>query len=143
MPIIVDLTGPPGTGLDLSAIWLNTASDLSDVRSFTKVGGPLSANTKARAEVRQLSNRRRLIQMSGDGGVDLVESLQVSLVHLDRDNVAWLKARTGVLMCLRDHVGSKFYGTWVEAPREVQPHERDWMSVSLSFEQVTHSEAVL
>lgn len=142
MPIIVDLTGPPGTGLDLSAIWLNTATDLSDVRSFTKVGGPLSANTKARAEVRQLANRTRLIALGSAGVVDRVESEQVSLVHLDRDDAAWLKARTGVLMCIRDHVGTKFYGTWVEAPRQVQPQFRDWIDVSLSIDQVTHSEAV-
>lgn len=143
MPIIVDLTGPPGTGLDLSAIWLNTAADLSDVRSFTKVGGPLSANTKARVDIRQLAaNRTRLIQLGAAGRVDRAESETLPLVHLTREDVAWLKARAGVLMCLRDHVGTKFYGAWREAPREIQTHERDWINVSLSVEQVTHSEAV-
>lgn len=141
MPIIVDLTGPPGTGLDLSAIWLNTASDLSDVRAFTKVGGPLSANTKARVDIRQLANRTRLIQLGAAGVVDRVESETLPLVHLTREDVAWLKARTGVLMCLRDHVGTKFYGAWLEAPREIQTHERDWINVSLTIDQVTHSEA--
>jgi hypothetical protein len=142
MPVIVDLTAPPGTGLELCAIWLNTASDLADVRSFTKVGGSLSASSKARAEVRQLANRRRLIRQGSGGVLDLAEGLQLPLVHLDRDDAMWLRARTGVLMCVRDHVGTKFYGTWVETPREVQPQFRDWINVQLSFDQVTHTEAV-
>ncbi|CAI9417392.1 hypothetical protein [Nocardioides sp. T2.26MG-1] len=143
MPIIVDLAAEPGTGLDLTAIWLNTATDLSDVRSFRKVGGPLSANTKARVDIRQLANRVRLIrQGSVTGAVDLAESQSVPLVHLDRDDVAWLRARTGVLMCFRDHVGTKFYGAWSETPREVQPQFRDWIDVKLSVDQVTHPEAV-
>lgn len=141
MPIIVDLTGPPGTGLDLSAVWLNTASDLSDIRSFVKVGGPLSVSTKARIEIRQLANRRRIIRQGDGTSIDLVESMKVPLVHLDRDDVAWLRARTGVLMCIRDHVGTKFYGAWEETPREVQPQFRDWMDVTLSIGHVTHSEA--
>lgn len=143
MPIIVDLTGTPGTGLDLCAVWINVASNLADVRSFTKVGGPLSTGTTARGEVRQLANRRRLIrQGSVTGDADLAETLQVSLVHLNREQVAWLRDRTGVLMCFRDHVGSKFYGTYLETPREVQPQFRDWIDVRLSVDQVTHTEAV-
>lgn len=143
MPIVVDLPGPPGTGLDLCAIWVNDASDLSDARSFQKVGGPLSLNTKARGEVRQLANRRRLIrQGSVSGDDDLAETLQVALVHLDRPAALWLRDRTGTLLCFRDHVGSKFYGTYLETPREVQPHDRDWIEVRLSVDQITHTEAV-
>lgn len=141
MPIIVDLTGPPGTGLDLSAIWLNTATDPSDVRSFNSIGEGLSASTKARGEVRQLANRRRLIVQGSGGALDLSESMQVTLVRCDREEVAWLKARTGVLMCVRDHVGTKFYGTWLEAPRQVDSRYRDRIDVSLTIDQVTHSEA--
>lgn len=143
MPIIVDLSGPPATGLDLSSIWLNTASDLSDVRAFSYIGDSLSANTSARVEVRQLANRRRLIRQGGTAtAVDLAESVQVTLVRCDREEVAWLRLRTGVLMCVRDHVGSKFFGVWREAPREVQSADRDRIDVRLSIEQVTHSEAV-
>ena len=143
MPIIVDLPRGPGTGLDLTAVWLNTAADPADARAFVKVGGPLSATTRARVEVRQLANRRRLIRRGSAGAaVDLAESLLVTLVHLDREKAAWLRARTGVLMCVRDHVGTKFFGVYSESPREVQPHERDWIEVKLSIDQITHSEAV-
>lgn len=143
MAILVDLSGPPGTGLDLTAVWFNVAADMSDVRAFHKVGGPLSLNSRARAEVQQLANRRRLVR-EGDvtGAIDLADSLQVPLVHLNRDDAAWLRNRTGVLMCVRDHVGTKFFGTWLETPREVQSQFRDWINVSLSIDQVTHSEAV-
>lgn len=143
MAILVDLSGPPGTGLDLAAVWFNVAADLSDVRAFHKVGGPLSLNSRARAEVQQLANRRRLVR-EGDvtGAIDLADSLQVPLVHLNPDDASWLRNRTGVLMCVRDHVGTKFFGTWLETPREVQSQFRDWINVSLSIDQVTHSEAV-
>lgn len=143
MAIIVDLTGPPGTGLELSAIWLNTAADLSDVRAFEYSGDSLSANTSARADVRQLANRRRLIRQGDvDGAVDLAESMQVTLVRCNQEQAAWVRARTGVLMCIRDHIGSKFFGTWLETPREVKSAYRDRIDVKLSIDQVTHSEAV-
>lgn len=141
MAIIVDLVPPVGTGLDLSAVWLNTASDLSDMRAFAYIGDGLSSSTKARGEVRQLANRRRLIVQGSGGALDLAESMQVTLVRCDRDDVAWLKARTGVLMCVRDHVGTKFYGSWLEAPRQVDSQYRDRIDVSLTIDQVTHSEA--
>lgn len=143
MAILVDLSGPPGTGLDLSSIWLNTAADLSDVRAFSYIGDPLSANTAARGGVRQLANRRRLIRQGDvDGAVDLAESMQVTLVRCNQEQAAWVRARTGVLMCIRDHIGSKFFGTWLEAPREVQSAYRDRIDIRLSIDQVTHSEAV-
>lgn len=143
MPILVDLTGPIGTGVDLQAIWLNTATDLSDVRSFAYIGDSLSATTAARVEVRQLANRRRLIRQGGTtGAVDLAESMQLTLVRCDREETAWLRARTGVLMCVRDHVGTKFFGVWSQMPRQVDAGYQDRINVSLSIEQVDHSEAV-
>lgn len=143
MPIIVDLTGTPGTGLELCAVWLNLASEPADAQSYSKVGGPLSASTTARGEIRQLANRRRLVrQGSVTGEDDLAESMQITLVHLDREQVAWLRSKTGQLLCFRDHVGSKFYGAYMESPREVQPQFRDWTDVKLSINQVTYSEAV-
>lgn len=144
MAIIVDLSGVPGTGLDLSAVWFNTASGLADVRAFAYIGDSLSSSTAARAEVRQLATRRRLIrQGDASGAIDLIESMQVTLVRCDQEEVAWLRARTGVLMCVRDHVGTKFYGTWLESPREVQSTYRDRIDVKLSIDQVTHSEAAV
>lgn len=143
MPIIVDLAGTTGTGLDLFAVWMNVAAEPADVRAFTKVGGSLSLNTKARAEVRQLANRRRLIrQGSVTGEDDLAESVQVEVVHVDRADADWLRDRVGRLLCFRDHVGTKFYGIYLEAPREVQPQFRDWINVRLSVDQVTYSEVV-
>lgn len=141
MPIIVDLADP-GTGVELSAVWFNDASDLSDVRSFAYVGDSLSANTVARVEVRQLANRRRIIRQGSVTGADLVESMSVTLVRCSREEVAWLRSKTGALMCVRDHVGTKFFGTWVEAPRDVQSAYRDRIDVKLSIDQVTFPEAV-
>lgn len=143
MPIVVDLTGAPGTGLELSAIWLNTASDLTDVQSFEYTGDSLSANSRARAEIRQLASRRRLIRQGGTGGTaDLAESMAITLVRCDQQQAAWVRAHTGVLMCVRDHIGSKFYGAWLEAPREIATAYRDRIDVKISIDQITHTEAV-
>lgn len=145
MAIIVDLTGVPGTGLDLCAVWLNDAADPADVYAFEYVGDSLSSTTTARVEVRQLANRRRLIRRGNVGAADLAESMQVTLVRCDREQVAWLQSKTGVLLCVRDHVGTKFYGVYSEAPREVTTTGQDFrdrMDVRLSLDEVTHSEAV-
>lgn len=147
MPIIVDLPTTPGTGLDLCAVWLNDAADLADMQGFEYVGDSLSANTTARVEVRQLANRRRLIrQGSVTGAADSSESMQVTFVRCDRDQVAWLRSKVGGLLCIRDHVGTKFYGTFAEAPREVAtngPDYRDRIDVKLAIDEVTYSEAIL
>lgn len=143
MPIIVDLPVPAGTGLDLCAVWLNDAAEPFDAQAFAYIGDTLSATTTARVEVRQLANRRRLIRRgSVTGPVDLAESFQVTLVRCTREQVAWLRSKTGVLLCVRDHVGSKFYGVYTEAPRTVSAAYRDRIDVNLSIDQVTHSEAV-
>lgn len=143
MPIIVDLPPPVGTGLDLCAVWVNDAAEPADVRAFAYVGESLSVSTQARVEVRQLANRRRLIrQGSVTSVVDLAESMRVTFVQCDREQVAWLRSKAGVLLCVRDHVGTKFYGVYVEAPRTVQAAYRDRIDVQLSVDQVTHSEAV-
>lgn len=142
MPILVDLPTPVGTGLDLCAIWLNDATQLEDARAFATAGDSLSASTQARVEVRQLANRRRLVRRgSVSGAVDLAESLQMTLEWCDREQVAWLRSKTGVLLCVRDHVGTKFYGVYTESPREVPTAYRDRVNVRLAFDQVTHSEA--
>lgn len=142
MPIIVDLPVDLGAGLDLSAIWLNDAADPVDCRAFAQAGDSFSVSTTARVEVRQLANRRRLIRRGSVSGADLAESLSVTLVQCDRAQVAWLRSKTGVLLCVRDTVGTKFYGVYVEAPREVAAAYRDRIDVKLSLDQVTNSEAV-
>lgn len=138
MPVIVG-PGDPGTTVDLTSVWFNVADDLSDSQAFHRPVEGISANTTALVDVRQLIGRRRLVK-TGSG--DPVESWSVSLPRCTRAQVAWLTARVGVLMCVRDHVGTKFYGIYRDTPREVSSQYRDWISVKLTIDDVTHSEAV-
>lgn len=145
MAIIVDPAATLGTGLDLCAVWLNDAANPADVQAFEYVGDTLSATTSARVEVRQLANRRRLIRRGNVGAADRAESMQVTLIRCDRQQVAWLKSKTGVLVCVRDHVGTKFYGVFIEAPREVATVGKDYRDradVRLTLDEVSHSEVV-
>lgn len=139
MPIIVDPDYASGTELDLVSIFFNAASNLADLRAFRYAGDSLAENTTARGEVRQLANRRRLITRGSDVPA---ESFSLTLPHCTREDVAWLRAHVSQLLCVRDHVGTKFYGAYLEVPRQVSTTFRDWTSVQLSLDEVTYSEAV-
>lgn len=136
MPIVVDLS-VPGSGLELSAVWLNDAADPSDYRSFEYTGESLQATTMARVDVRQLLGRRRLVRI---GAGEFSESQSLTLVRCDRTEVAWLRAHTGVLMCFRDHVGMKFFGVYKDLSRDVATAYRDRIDVKITIESITHTE---
>lgn len=138
MPIVVG-PGAAGSTLDLTAIWLNVADDLDDCMAFVRAGDSLSASTTARVEVRQLMNRRRMVR-TGSGGP--AESESLTFEQCDRDQLAWLRDRVGVLLCYRDHVGTKWFGVYKDLPREVQTAYRDRIDVKVSLDEVTYSEAV-
>lgn len=142
MPILIDGDGSDGDHLDLCAVWFNTAADLLDAMSFTKAGDSISVNTTARAEARQLIGRVRLVTTGIGDQVQTTESWTATLYHCSREQVAWLRAHTGRLMCVRDHVGTKFYGFYRDLPREVKNVGLDWIDVKIDIAQVTHSEAV-
>jgi len=141
MPIVVgpDLTA--GAGVDLCAVFLNDAADPTDLQSFEYVGDTLSPTTTSRVEVRQLIGRRRLIR-HGDDDSSVFETYAITLPRCTTEEVEWLRDHVGVLLCVRDHKGAKFYGTYAEAPREIQTKFPDRTQVKITVEQVTHSEAV-
>lgn len=151
MPIIVDPTLIPGTGLDLTSVYLNNAADLSDYQAFSYAGDSLNLTATALAEVRQNVNRRRLVatgvvQASGGGTVAVSEALAVTFPYLDLEGARWLRDHVGMALCVRDHVGSKFYAAYMSVPREVETFYRNQAatgiitSVSLTLEQVTFPE---
>lgn len=138
MPIIVDPASSSGVSVDLSAVFLNTAADPSDMLALVYAGESLAVSSSARAEVRQLVSRRRMIRRGGD----VAESFGVTFPRCTPVQVGWLRAHTAVLLCVRDHVGTKFFGFYAEVPREVPTMYRDRASVRLQIESVTYSEAV-
>ncbi|WP_435744894.1 hypothetical protein [Nocardioides sp. SYSU DS0663] len=129
---------PEGAGLYLCAIWLNVAVDPDDVCVFTKVGDGLSLTTDPRVEIRQLANRRRLIRR----GVNAYESYALTLPGCTPEQGAWLRRNVGELLCIRDHVGTKFYGAYLTLPRELATWTRERVDVKLVVEQADFSEEV-
>jgi hypothetical protein len=140
MPILVDIPASPGSSVDLCAIFINAAVDLADFVAVEYAGETIAPSTRADVEVRKLANRTRLIRR-GTGAVATLESLQVTFERCTAEQVAWLRDHVGELVCIRDHVGGKFFGVYTDVPREVATAYRDRFKVTLSFDQVTYSEA--
>lgn len=141
MPIIVDPILTPGAGVDLCAVFLNTAGNPSDFRAFEHVGDALNPTTTVRAEVRQLANRRRLIRRGTITGDIAAESYVITLPRCTSADVVWLRAHVGILLCVRDHKGSKFYGAYLDVPREIQTGFPDRTGVKITVDEVTYSES--
>lgn len=138
MPIIVDAT-EPGSGVELSAIWLNDAEDPSDYQTFVYAGEAIQVNTTADVDARKLIGRRRLVRT---GSSAPAESWSASLPRCTPSQVAWLRAHVGVLVCVRDHVGTKVFGFYKDLPRDIATAYRDRFDVKLSIESITYDESV-
>ncbi|MDN4173913.1 hypothetical protein QWY28_13210 [Nocardioides sp. SOB77] len=140
MPIIVDLAPVPadGAGLELCAVWLNSAADPADACAFRFVGDAIPRRTAGRAEIRQLMNRRRIIRR----GTRTYDTFTLDLVSVTTEQAQWLRDHVEQLLCIRDHVGSKAYVTYLELPLEFRTGRRDRSDVKLTLDEITHTEAV-
>lgn len=138
MPILVDATPTQaGTGLDLCDLWLNVASNLADCQAFTYVSG-MAPSTGVRVEVRELAGgRRRAVRRAGRG-----RAYTWNLTRVTRPQVHWLEDHAGVLMCIRDDRGRKWYGLYDTAGFDEPNWTKDRASISLTLVEVTHTEAV-
>ena len=137
MPIVVATPLPLGTGLDLCAIWLNDAEDLADVCSFAYAGDSIAVTPSMDVDIQQLVGRR--IATSSD--TKIYESFDLSLRRCDADQVRYLRDHVGRLLCIRDPYGSKVYGLYKQAPREIPAGFPGLTSVKITFEPIDHSEA--
>lgn len=127
--------------IELRGVWLNAAADPSEVRAFEYLGDGLAITPSLRGEVRQNVNRRRLIR----GSSRVYETISASLESCSATDVQWLNEHVGELVCIRDHVGSKAYVVYLEAPREIATTKRlgqYYATVKVTFEEVDHTEAV-
>lgn len=143
MPIIVSDPLPVGTGLHLCEVWFNNADDLADVMAYEHAGDSINITSSVRVEVRANANRRRLIRRE----TKVYESFSLTLLECTAEQRLWLRDHIGMLLCIRDHIGSKVYGVYTELPQEVStlPIDDDLMltDVKITFEEIDHSEAVV
>lgn len=139
---VVHLNGTPidfrtGT-LNLQTVWLNLASDLTDMVSFPSMAS-LSFAKAAQPEVRRLAGgRHRLLRRVGD-----VRTFSLSLPGIDRDQVAWLEGHVGDVVCVRDDRGRKVYGTYTQVEVQEYSTRPDLAAASLTLVEVHHAEAVI
>ena len=120
----------------LTGLWINDATDLSDARHFPE-GETTGFTPSVSAEVRTYANgRRRVISSVGSA-----QQWGVTLSWVSQADLAWLTARLGRLVLLRDPVGRALWGTY--AGLQVTDYKgRTECSVDLSVQSVSHSLAV-
>lgn len=123
--------------VELSTVWLNVASNLSECIAL-----PAWVDT-GRSETIGIDYR-----VTSSGRVRQVttpahsKTWSVSVDWCPPDVVAWLIAHRGILLCARDPAGGKMYGSY---PTVDYPHIKapcDPSSMSLTLTEITHSEAV-
>jgi len=120
----------------LATLWLNDASALSDSQSFPYMS-KMAAVPQTPGEVRPYANGRyRAINRAG------VQSRHnVTLPACSRMQIAWIEAKAGQLLCIRDDRGRKYYGVYYNPTIDEHPYDTN-ADVTLSLIEVTHSEAV-
>lgn len=144
MPIIVDLNDgglDPATGLSLRQIYLNPADNPADLCAFTYAGDSIKIDADPRAEVRQLINRRRIIRT----GTRVYDQISLDLRWVSAAQQQWLRDHLATVVCVRDHVGTKVYGAYLQLPRDVPttPIGGDYRAaVQLRLDEITFTEAV-
>lgn len=142
MAVIVDPAVPPlADGVNLCAVWLNNAANPADLVALSYAGDALNLTASGRAEVRQLAGRRRVVRRGWK--VYLSGSLQFQEVTGEQSR--WLQDHVGIVLCFRDHVGTKFFGMYAESPRQVATWTvtGEYLSgVSITVDEVDFSEAV-
>jgi hypothetical protein len=143
MPIIVDLPEAldPDTGLQLCQVYLNAADNPADFCAFRFAGESISITSSSRAEVRQLIGRRRIVRT----GTEVYDQIGLDLRWLTSAQQQWLRDHVAQIVCVRDHVGTKVYGAYLDLPREIStsPMAGAYVaSARVSLDEITFSEAV-
>jgi hypothetical protein len=122
----------------LTEVWFHDAADLTDnidlgANAFTEL-------PTAKAPVRRFANgTTRLIIVPG-----VPKSYAVTFPWPARTDADWLRDHTGELLQFRDTFGRKMFGRFevLEVNEVPDPDETVVESISLTFDEVTHTEEV-
>lgn len=127
----------------LTDVWLNDAADPSDRLPLQTVGDvyQVTATLGGGVETGYASGRSRLWSTEDDSS-----QWALTVLAATEEQIAWLVAHRGRVVCVRDLRGRKFFGAYQAVPVEV-PTGDDALSlsqqaVSLSLTSVTFDEAV-
>lgn len=117
-------------------LWVNDGSDLSDFRHFD-AGKTTSFGASVAGEVRTYAGGRRRVISSVGSPVQWA----FSLTWVSQADLAWLEARMGALVLVRDEIGRAVWGTYLGL--SVTDYVgRTECQVDVSLESVSHETAV-
>jgi hypothetical protein len=120
----------------LKTVWINLASDTTQFQSFSLMSS-LQVTTEQPGEVRQYAGGRlRIVRKAG-----LRRAISCSLPECSRDQIAFLEANVGQVMCFRDDRGRKIWATYLVAPVSENAFNING-NVTLALNEVTHTDVV-
>lgn len=124
--------------VQLETFWISDANNLSDVLPVEYVTG-LAPFFAVPGEFRTSANGRTRLVISAGAVVRRAYDVTIGLAK--RSDVQWIEAHIGRVLLIRDPMGRKFYGAYLET----KPAERrgeNAADISLTFTAVTRSEVV-
>ena len=125
-----------GVSVALTTVRLNVATAPSQYQDFPQLSA-LTIVPKQPGEVRTYANgRQRLILRAG-----FANTLTLTLPACNQAMIAWLNSNIGVIMCVRDDVGNKFFVTYFDVPQNRHRYDTE-ADIVLALNEVTFSEAV-
>jgi hypothetical protein len=122
--------------VELTALWVNSAGDPSDYRSLSLAAFVRTDDVPG--DVRLLAGGRVRFVRTFAGSRT---SLAATLSRPTLDDLAWLRARIGAPLYVRDPDGGKFAAVLLDLPVTRTPNPAR-ENVDVTFEGITHSEAV-
>lgn len=121
--------------VNLTTLWLNVAADPSDFQVFPYMSALSRARTKPGRTVALAGGRVRAIRQAGR-----VVEWQVDLPHCTPEQLAWLEAHVGDVVCARDDRGHKTFGVYWSVPVSEHSYNSDG-DVQVTLTEITFSEA--
>jgi hypothetical protein len=125
------------TTMVYGAVWINLASALTDVQSFSNTT-MLKVTTEQDGSVRRLANGRLRAVL----GATEPRTWELQFELCSRTQITWLQDRVGQLVCVRDDRGRKVYGTYFAVPVNETIARSEYGDVTITVQETTHSEAV-
>lgn len=125
------------TTIILGAVWINLASNLTDVQTFSNTTG-LKVDTDQDGAVRKLANGRLRAVLGATKG----RTYELNFELCSRTQITWLEDRVGQLVCVRDDRGRKVFGTYFSVPVTELTTRSEYGSVTLTVAETTYDEGV-
>lgn len=120
----------------LKTVWLNSATNPSDYKSFPMLSELQVTPSIQGSVVPYANDRLRVINRSR-----VSNEINLTLPECERDQIEWLTAHIGQIMCFRDDRGLRIFAAYFAAPR-VENSGDTTGNVTLKLNEVTFTDVV-